>query len=214
MNREPRLKQLATISILLIIYSCTYARAQSRSDEDALDSIGNGHRLALRTNMLYDLLLVPNLGIEYQHSPLWSLLADCSFNWMKNDRHHRYWRVLIGEVELRRWLMPQPANTYLGHHLGAYTAFYRYDLEWGGTGWQADFNYGFGVSYGYAFRLGDHWSLDLCIGMGYLGGKYKKYEPDEGDYIWKADVTRHYFGPTKLEAGLVWQIPDKKGGRQ
>ena len=196
---------------MLIMNSCTSARAQSRSVTDSLSTAKDSHPISLRTNLIHDLILVPNLGVDYNIRDSWSVIAGCSFNWLKNDKRHRYWRILIGEVELRKWLSSQESINK-GHHLGVYGALYRYDLEWGGRGWQADINYGGGICYGYSFRLNERLALDLSAGLGYIGGTYKKYDPEEEGYVWKADVHRHYFGPTKLEATLVWNISSKKGG--
>lgn len=157
----------------------------------------------LRTNLIHDGLLVPNLGIEFELSRNVTMMTDVSFNWMSNNTKHRYWRVLTGEVELRKWF---GRHDYNGHHIGIYAALYRYDLEFGGRGWQANLNYGSGLSYGYALRLSRRWSLDFAVGVGYFGGKYKKYDPDDGLYLWYSDVKRHYVGPTKLECTLVWHL--------
>lgn len=163
----------------------------------------------VRTNLVHDVLLVPNLGVEYELSDRWSLVGDVSGAWWSVDSRNRRWHILTGDVELRRWLGWRLFPPYLdgGHHLGLYTAVYRYDIAWGGTGQQGELNYGGGISYGYALTLSTKLSLDLSLGIGYMGGKYKKYEPtDEGDYIQTSSGTRHYFGPTKVECSLVYHL--------
>lgn len=169
---------------------------------------GGYSRTHLRTNLVHDLLLVPNVGVEYELSDRWSVVADASCAWWSMESRNRFWRIMTGEVELRRWLGWRLFPPYAdgGHHLGVYAAVYRYDLAWGGSGQQADLNYGGGVSYGYALSLSRRLSLDLSVGVGYLGGRYKKYKPDGGQYVRTDSGTRHYFGPTKLEAALVWHL--------
>lgn len=164
---------------------------------------------SLRTNLLYDAAIVPNVGVEYNLDNQWSLVGNVAFVWLKNDNKHRYWRYFSTDVEARRWLRKTVDKT--GHHIGAYMAAYRYDFEFGGKGNQGNFNYGIGISYGYSIRLNRTLNLDLGVAAGYVGGKYKEYYPDEGCYVWQADKQRHYFGPTKAEATLVWKI-GKKGG--
>ena len=63
-------------------------------------------------------------------------------------------------------------------------------------------------------RLSRSLGLDFSVGLGYIGGKYRKYEPYRGQYLQTSTVTRHYFGPSKLEATLVWHIEMKKGGNR
>ena len=106
----------------------------------------------VRTNLVHDVLLVPNLGVEYELSDRWSLVADVSGAWWSAESRNRRWHILTGEVEMRRWLGWRFSPPYFdgGHHLGFYAAVYRYDLEWGGTGQQGELNYGGGISYGYA----------------------------------------------------------------
>ena len=167
----------------------------------------------VRTNLVHDVLLVPNVGAEYELSDRWTVVADASVAWWVSDRRQRRWGMMTGEVELRRWLgwrMMPPYNDG-GHHLGFYGALYRYDLAWGGTGRQGDLNYGAGISYGYAISLSGRLSLDLSIGIGYLGGRYVKYEADDGRYVKVAEGMNHYFGPTKLEETLVWHLSRQFG---
>ena len=42
--------------------------------------------------------------------------------------------------------------------------------------------------------------------MGYMGGTYKEYLPDNQCYVWQTTKQRHWFGPTKAEISLVWLI--------
>lgn len=177
----------------------------------------------MRTNLLYDLALVPNIGVEWLTNDRWSVALNVMYIWARNDMRHRYWRVFSTDVEARYWLRPQPCDVRTGHHFGLYAAFYRYDFEFGGRGWMGDANYGGGLSYGYAVRLFPKWrerfTLDMSIGLGYLGGTHKEYIPDAGSYVWQRTMRHHLFIPTKAEATLVWYprwslFNKKKGGAQ
>ena len=168
-----------------------------------------GGIIHLRTNLLYDAALLPNLGLEYGVSPKVSVVLNAGGNWIKNDHKHWYWRVLTADVEGRYWLGKRPCYMgfqHKGHHVGIYGAVYRYDIELGGKGQMGDFAYGGGFSYGYSFPIGRRLSLDMALGVGYIGGKYKEYEPQDNCYVWLADKQRHYFGPTKAEVTLVWHL--------
>lgn len=180
-------------------------------------------RLALRTSLLYDLAMVPNIGVEWFAAEHWSVAANVMYIWTKIDTRHRYWRIFSTDVEGRYWLRPQVCNVYTGHHFGLYAGFYRYDMEFGGHGWMGDANYGGGISYGYALRLFPQWkeqlTLDMSIGFGYMGGTHKEYVPDDDCYVWERTMHHNLFIPTKAEVSLVWYprwrfFNKKKGGGQ
>lgn len=204
------MKQLLGILALLLSLS---AHADDGWKDTVLVDVGHPQMLHLRSNLLHDVLLVPNLGVEFEIGRKWSMAIDGSCGWWRVDKSHRYWRVATGQIELRYWKgWTTNAFRFRGHHFGLYGALYRYDLEWGGTGRQADLNYGAGVSWGYAVKLNHSLSLDFSVGLGYIGGRYRKYEPYLGQYLQTATVSRHYFGPSKLEATLVWHLELKKKG--
>lgn len=93
-----------------------------------------------------------------------------------------------------------------------------YDFEWEGKGYLGDrWSYAGGVEYGYSLPVARRLNIDFTLGVGYLGGEYKKYVPRDGHYVWKATKDRHWFGPTKAEVSLVWLLGpgcnnSKKGG--
>lgn len=47
--------------------------------------IVNRHYVSLRTNLLYDMALVPNKGFEYHVGSGWSVGGNCVFAWWKNE---------------------------------------------------------------------------------------------------------------------------------
>lgn len=174
--------------------------------------------MAAKTNLLYDALLVPNIGVEFYLGKDWSLSANWMYAWWKTDKRHRYWRTYGGELEARKWFGSKAAEKPLtGHHVGVYLQGLTYDVELGGTGYLSYFSYGAGVSYGYSLPVAKRLNLDFVIGVGYFGGEYKEYEPIDTHYVWQATKNRHWFGPTKAEISLVWLIGHgnkniKKGG--
>ena len=195
------------------------AKTDTATDTPAAASPACCPRLALRTNLLYDALLIPNIGVEFLIDPHWSVAANVMYTWMKNDPTHWYWRVFSTDLEGRYWFKGEPCGPRTGHHLGAYAGFYRYDFEFGGDGWMGDYNYGGGISYGYAIpifpRSRHHFTLDMSLGLGYIGGTHKEYYPDAGCYVWQRTMRHNYFGPTKLEVTLVWYpgFINRKGGK-
>lgn len=164
--------------------------------------------VGVKTNMLYDALLVPNGGLEIYLGKNWSIDAYWMYAWWKSDRVHNYWRTYGGDVELRKWLGSAARRKPLtGHHIGAYAQIVTYDFELGGRGYLADrWSYAVGVSYGYSLPVAKRLNIDFSIGLGYMGGEYKEYLPQDGHYVWQSTKRRHWIGPTKAEISLVWLI--------
>lgn len=174
--------------------------------------------MAVRTNMLYDAALVPNLGVELALPHHWSVGANWMYAWWKTDTHHRYWRTYGGDIYVRRYLgSPAEQKPLQGHHLGLYAQMLTYDVELGGRGYLGPrWSYGGGLEYGFSLPVARRLNIDFSVGLGYLGGKYMEYLPIDGHYVWQATKQRHWFGPTKLEVSLQWligagNVNEKKG---
>lgn len=183
--------------------------------------------MALKTNMLYDVLAVPNIGVEFYLGKNWSISGNWMYGWWNSDNKHRYWRIYGGEIAVRKWLGKKASEKPLtGHHLGVYGQLFTYDFEWNGTGymggepgktlWDSP-NYAAGVEYGYSLPIGRRLNIDFTVGVGYWGGTYYTYTPLDGHYVWESTKKRHWFGPTKAEISLVWLLGrgnsnNRKGG--
>lgn len=165
--------------------------------------------LAVKTNLLYDVALVPNIGIEWAFAKNLSVSADWMYAWWSRDTNHRYWRVYGGNLELKYWLNQKAGRKLTGHHLGVYGGVVTYDFEFGGRGYQGDrWSYMAGLSYGYSLPIVKKLNLDFEIGLGYLGGEYYEYDynNDAQLYFWQQTKKRKWIGPTKVEISLVWLL--------
>ena len=175
--------------------------------------------IGLKTNMLYDALLIPTLGAEFYVGRGFSVTGQWSYAWWSRDARHRYWRFYGGDAGVRRWFGKAAKDKPLtGHHLGVYGQIFTYDFETGGNGQMgAKFNYGGGIEYGFALPIARRLNIDFSIGIGFIAGKYYRYKPIDGHYVWQSTHHRRWFGPTKAEISLVWLIGcgnrNKKGGR-
>lgn len=183
--------------------------------------------MALKTNMLYDVLAVPNIGVEFYLGKNWSISGNWMYGWWKKNSSHRYWRIYGGDIAVRYWFGKKASEKPLtGHHVGVYGQAFTYDFEWGGKGYMGGepggtlwdkTNYAAGVEYGYSLPVANRLNIDFTLGVGYWGGKYYTYTPLDGHYVWQATKNRHWFGPTKAEISLVWLLGrgnsnNKKGG--
>lgn len=163
---------------------------------------------SLKTNALYDLLLIPSVGAEVWLGKMMSVNANWSYAWWSKNRRHNYWRYYGGDIAVRRWFGRKAAEKPLtGHHIGLYAQIMTYDFELGGKGYMGNkYNYGGGVEYGFSLPMARRFNIDFTVGVGYLGGKYYEYTPIDGHYVWQATKRRKWFGPTKAEVSLVWLI--------
>jgi hypothetical protein len=186
--------------------------------------------IAVKTNLLYDAVLIPNIGIEISLGKRWTVAADWFYTWFKSDNRHRYWQGYGGYLTVRKYFGGKTSQLstvnchlpFTGHHVGAYVSALTYDVEWGGRGYQAaKFGFGGGVEYGYSKRIGRRLCLDFTLGVGFQDGEYKEYLPTDdgtGHYVWQSTHKRHWWGPTKAEISLKWLIGRmpkvKKGGER
>lgn len=190
-----------------------------------------GGSFVLYTNLAYDVALVPNIGTVMHLGKGWALDARWGYMWLQNDPKHFYWRMYGGEMALRKYFRKPsdaargPWRSLTGHYLGLYGQLFTYDFEFGARGQMGgdptmnifkNPQYGFGLEYGYVFRLGRHFNLDVGIGAGYVGGSYHEYDPYEGgNYIWRSTYRRNWFGPARVNIALQWLIGaagKEKGG--
>lgn len=177
--------------------------------------------MSVQTNMLYDLGLVPNIGVEFYLGENFSIDASWQYSWWKSDKKAWYWRTYGGDVALRYWLGKKSRIKPLtGHHLGLYGQMITYDFEVGNKGLLADrWSWAAGIEYGYSLPIGRRLNLDFTAGVGYHWGEFYEYLPIDGHYVWQATKRRQYIGPTKLEISLVWLIGcgnynKEKGGKR
>lgn len=177
--------------------------------------------MGIKTNMLYDLGAIPNIGAEFYLCANFSIVGNWQYSWWNSDKKAWYWRTYGGDVALRYWMGKASRNKPLtGHHLGLYGQMITYDFEVGGRGYIADsgfgkdksedaslgWNWAAGLEYGYSLPIARRLNIDFTLGVGYHWGTFKEYLPIDGHYVWQATKRRKYIGPTKCEISLVWLI--------
>lgn len=165
----------------------------------------------IKTNLLPDAALSPNVGVEIGLAPHWSLDLTGELNlWTINEHKWKHW---MAQPEARYWFCEYFSKHFLGLHLmgGQYNfgniknnfSFLGSDFS-GLTdhryqGWAV----GGGIGYGYSFVLARHFDIELEIGIGYL---YTRYHEFECKNCGRETGSGHhnYFGPTKAAVNLVY----------
>ena len=172
--------------------------------------------LAVKTNMLYDLALAPNIEVEvpFGRDKRWSVMAEYLNPWWRLDKLNYAYEIQEAGVELRRWLTPRcdGSRPWLsGLFAGLYLASAKYDLEYNGVGDQGEV-WSVGATMGYSWPIAKRWNLELSASVGFMDGKRRHYnaEFESSHLIYKETKTLQYFGPTKLKFSLVWIIPQNK----
>ena len=206
-----RIKDILVI-IVLFLLAIPAVSAQESRKEEACEPF-----FSVRTNALYDLAAVPNLGVEVRVGRRFTVKADWMYAWWYSDARHWYWQTYGGYFGFRQYFGRRSKESpFTGHHIGAYGLAMTYDVEWGGRGYQAArWGFGGGVEYGYSFPISKRFNIDVSLGVGYQDGEYKTYDPIDGHYVWQGTYLRHWYGPTKAEVSLVWVLgrSKKEGGR-
>ena len=167
----------------------------------------------IKSNLLYDVLLMPSLEVEYRFNERWSAAIEGNMAWWHNEGKHKYYQLATIVPEVRFWFKPQGARK--GHYVGLFGGPGWYDLENGNTGYRGEGGM-VGVSYGYMFPVGKYFAFEAGIGLGYAHLKYEEYLPLDGHYVYQQTDRTHYFGPLKLKFAFVWNIgrwTEKGGGK-
>ena len=198
-----------------------------------LSEIRIGYPIALRTNLLYDVVGALNIGVEL---PLgigqnWSIMADIAYSYWRSSRNLYALQTLEYGAELRYWFPvgeqrknqnPNWAQPLKGFYLGGYGRYYqRYDVQFI-DGYQGDGSWSAGLTAGYAIPLNNYLSLDLGIGAGWFStSQYRHYHQPEYDkngkyhLMWQETGSWSGLSLTKVRLSLVWLLQKQitqKGG--
>lgn len=167
----------------------------------------------IKSNLIYDVLLMPSLEIEYRFNDRWSAAVEGNMAWWHNDGKHKYYQLATIIPEARYWFKPQGSRR--GHYVGLFGGGGWYDLENGNTGYRGTGGM-VGASYGYMFPIGKYFAFEAGIGVGFMTTKYEEYLPIDGHYVYQQTNRTNYVGPLKLKFAFVWNIGrwTEKGGNK
>ena len=187
-----------------------------------IDTTDNKECWAVKTNLLWDAMLAPNVEVEFpiDYKRRWTLMAEWWNPWYTWHHNSRAYQIQLFGAELRRWnhIPDRHHEIMTGSFWGVYAAWAKYDLEWNSHGNQGEV-YSLGVSAGWARRIGKHLHLELSASIGGFYSPLRHYHGmfDDTHLIWQRNDRVLYVGPTKLKVALVWMLPrpgKKKGGER
>lgn len=160
------------------------------------------HHFALKTNLLYDALLTPNLEFEWLINDHWSVGIEGDVAWWKKSDTKVY-RLAIISPEARYHIRPRAP--WKGMYVGVFAGGGLYQLENGGDGHHGDGFMG-GVSFGYTWLIGKHFFFEAGVGVGYMHTRYKVCRVRDGHHVYLSTKTLDYFGPLKLKLSIAWRF--------
>lgn len=171
-----------------------------------------GQDVALKSNLLYDAILSPNIGIEIGLAPRWTLDLSGNFNLWTVDSHK--WKHWLVQPEARYWFCRRFAGHFVGFHLlGGQYNFGNLNLK--GKFLGSDFSKlkdhryqgwgaGAGIAYGYAWPVHPHWNVEAEIGAGWIYTRFDSYPCAKCGNKLDHNKPHNYFGPTKLAVNIVY----------
>lgn len=192
------------------------------------DSVKRHPLLAIKTNLLFDLVTALNASIEVPIADRFSASAEVVWPWWVDGKHNQ-WCLQMGNVGLegRYYFRPWQRHStfqdwYLQHNgplqggfVGLHADATYYDFEWQGNGHQGE-AWSAGVTLGYQRRLSRQCNLEFSFGVGGAKHQYRKYDASEDEqHLWRGDRIKNqwYFGPTKAKISLVWLLYSRCGNK-
>lgn len=166
--------------------------------------------VALKTNLLFDVVSALNAEIEIPIGRHLSVSVSDVFPWWEKDNKYCFEILAVGP-ELRYYLKAAEDRDkkLRGLFVGAYAFSGKYDLQndrrlgYQGRGWST------GLSYGYSTPIGNRelFNLEMSMSLGLAKIKYQHYYPSTNYDRLVRDPNKAgrmtYFGPTGLKVSLV-----------
>lgn len=159
----------------------------------------HAQRVALKSNALYWAAASPNLGLEFRINR--HITFDFEGTYNRLDVGKLDTRAMIFTPEMRYWFSARPQT---GHFVGLMGVGADYDITLSDNRHKGD-AFGAGLTYGYSFVLGRHWSLETSLGVGGIYRHEKSFAKDskEPDAV---NVRKWNAVPLKVGATFVYII--------
>lgn len=157
-------------------------------------------RVSLKTNALYWATASPNLGLELRVNRHVTFNMEGALNRLKAGKCDT--RLELFTPEMRYWLSARPQA---GHFFGLMALGANYNLQFNGHHYEGD-AFGGGLTYGYSFVLGRHWSLEATVGGGALYRREKNYREATEERPEEPNHKKWQLAPLKAGVTFVYII--------
>lgn len=175
-------------------------------------SKADAQSVGIKSSLLSDALLSPNLGVEIGLAPKWTLDISGQINAWPISGHK--WKHWMAQPEARYWF----CQRFGGHFIGIHAIGGQYNFGHLGTkfkilasdfsslldnryqGWGA----GAGIGYGYAWPVAKHWNIEAEIGVGFIYTRFDRYPCAECGQRYEHDMPYNYVGPTKAALSVEY----------
>ena len=181
--------------ILTIALLSTFTAQQVALAQSPLGEAAKQPRIALRTNLLYDATLSPNLGVDVRVDSAWTVGLLAGINaWDIDKEKNKKWRHALFSIRARKYRDSlfhkgyYEADVIYSHYnvgntkipFGLYSAVKDRRL-------QGDL-VALGGKYGYSWILARHWRIEAEAGVAVGYAWFKEYDCDHcGTYYGKGD---------------------------
>lgn len=170
---------------------------------------------AVKTNLLSDIAITPNLELEIPIGKRWSINVEYQYAWWLNNNYTGCWQIESGGVEARYWFGDRAKrNVLTGWFAGVAASGGMYDFQLkNDEGNQGEY-YTAGFTGGYVMPIIRNLNLEFSVGLGYVISDYKNYTVTDGVLFKTSDERFQSLFPTKAKISLVWVINrnSKTGG--
>ena len=165
----------------------------------AMSLSAHAQRISVKTNALYWAVATPNIGAEFRLNRHFTLGIEGLANKLKVGSKLNS-RVVAVTPEVRYWFSIRPQA---GHFVGLMGMGTDYDVTLKNKVYKGT-AIGGGVTYGYSFVLGRHWSLEATAGVGRLHVRDLNHAAYEAEP--KETKSSIKFAPLKLGVSFVYII--------
>lgn len=168
--------------------------------------------ISLRSNLLYDAMALPTLGVEWRISRDFGFVANASYCYW-GSKHGNIQKIWMISPEVR-WYLLRNKRLYTGvaGNAGEFNIFkYPFgSLVSKSSGYQGNF-WNVGLTLGYQLYLSRSFSIDFNVGLGYTRFEYDKFGMVDRTRIYKAkECTKNFWGPTQAGISLMWTFGASK----
>lgn len=177
--------------------------------------------LALKTNLLYDVALIPNLEVELPINRNYTVLAEYGRGWWSSSARDFCWQAQHVGIEFRAYLgVPgdcadtnyESPDIFKGWFIGLYCSFGYADLQPDNTeGIQFSYETYSGICFGYCQKISKNLRIEYSAGFGPTYYEKDRYTVFDNSVLIRKDAHKDDYNilPTKAKVSLVWVINRK-----